>query len=251
MNAKNRMATRLAMALLAAGVAQAASAAAADSCGPDTLGTARTLVLKREFGAWGTVQHGALPLQPGEVVLTFDDGPRAESTPLVLEALARQCVKATFFMVGARMDEARGIAQQVAGAGHSTGLHSYAHPGLSKLTVAEQLDDLRRGLDSYRAAFGAAPPAYRFPFLDETPAVMDGLKEKGIAVFSVDFGIEDWQENDTTPALAARLAAQLKAGSGGIVLLHDAHQATADALPALLKVLKDNGMRVVHVQWQQ
>ena len=77
-----------------------ASHAALGACAPDALGTSRTMVLKREAGAWGTAQYNALPLEPHEVVITFDDGPRPESTPQVLKALRDQCVRATFFMNG-------------------------------------------------------------------------------------------------------------------------------------------------------
>jgi peptidoglycan/xylan/chitin deacetylase (PgdA/CDA1 family) len=228
-----------------------ANASAATRCDADALGTARTLVLKREYGAWGKAQHEALPLQKGEVVLTFDDGPRPESTPVVLRALADQCVQATFFMIGAKLEQSPDLAHRVAREGHSTAIHSYTHPSLQKLSRAEQLDDLKRAEDSYRAAFGAAPPAYRFPYLEETPDLMEALKSRKIAVFSVDLGIDDWQDDDTTGKLATRLAERLKISGGGIVLMHDAHQATADAMPVLLKVLKTNGFRIVHIEWEK
>jgi peptidoglycan/xylan/chitin deacetylase (PgdA/CDA1 family) len=228
-----------------------ASASAATSCDVNALGTARTLVLKREYGAWGKAQHEALPLQKGEVVLTFDDGPSPESTPLVLKALADQCVKATFFMIGNRVAQSPELARRASREGHSTATHSYTHPNLGKLTPAEQLDDLRRAEDSYRAVFGAKPPAYRFPYLEETPDLVAVLKSKNIAVFSIDIGIDDWQDDDTTGRLAARLAERLRTSGGGIVLMHDAHQATANAMPILLKVLKANGFRVVHIAWEK
>jgi hypothetical protein len=80
------------------------------ACPPDALGTARTLTLPRAAAAFGTVQHAALPLQRGEVVLSFDDGPRRESTPRVLEALRAECVQATFFMVGEALRAEPGLA---------------------------------------------------------------------------------------------------------------------------------------------
>lgn len=237
--------------ILFLGAILSASASAASTCDANALGTARTLVLKREYGAWGKVQHDALPLQKGEVVLTFDDGPRPESTPLVLKALADQCVKASFFMVGRNVEQSPELARQVAREGHSTASHSYTHASLGKLAPADQLEDLRLANASYRAAFGVQPPAYRFPYLEETPDMMAALKSHNIAVFSVDMGIDDWQENDTTGILAARLAERLRISGGGIVLMHDAHQATANAMPILLKVLQVNGFRVVHIEWEK
>jgi peptidoglycan/xylan/chitin deacetylase (PgdA/CDA1 family) len=253
MHRPTRVLASLAFTLSAACAALCAStnaSAATSDCGADVLGTARTLVLKREYGAWGTAQHQALPLQKGEVVLTFDDGPRPESTPLVLKALAEQCVKATFFMVGASLEQSPDLAQRVVREGHSTGLHSYAHANLGQLSPAQQLDDLKRAEESYRTVFGGGPPAYRFPFLAETPDMTAALKSKNIAVFSVDFGIDDWQDDDTTAALAARLSDRLQANGGGMILLHDAHQATANAMPTLLKVLKSKGLRIVHLAWE-
>jgi len=96
-------------------------------CAADTLGTSRTLTLKREGAAYGVPQHAALPLAAGEVVITFDDGPRPESTPGVLAALRQQCVRATFFMVGESLARNPALARKVRAEGHSSGLHGYTH----------------------------------------------------------------------------------------------------------------------------
>jgi peptidoglycan/xylan/chitin deacetylase (PgdA/CDA1 family) len=222
---------------------------ASASCGPDALGTSRTLTLPRAYGAWGKAQHEALPLNKGEVVLTFDDGPRPETTPLVLKALADQCVKATFFMVGDNVAQFRDLARRVGREGHSTGMHSYAHAHLGTLTPADQLADLKKTQEVYQTAFGVAAPAYRFPFLEETPELLSALKAQNVAVFSVDLGIGDWEADATTEILVSRLLTSLNATGGGIVLMHDAYGPPAQALPVLLKMLKQNGYRVVHVEW--
>lgn len=223
---------------------------AAAGCGADALGTSRTLTLKREYGAWGTAQHSPLALSKGEVVLTFDDGPRPETTPLVLEALAEQCVKATFFMVGGNIARFPDLARRVVREGHSTGMHSYTHPDLKTLTPADQLADLKKTQDVYQATFGKAAAAYRFPMLSETPTLMSTLEAANIAVFSVDIGIGDWEANVSTGTLVARLMENLKASGGGIILMHDAYGPPAKAMPILLKVLKANGFKVVHLEWE-
>jgi peptidoglycan-N-acetylglucosamine deacetylase len=236
-------------ALVVANIAFGIPAAAA-GCGADALGTTRTLTLKREYGAWGTNQHAPLPLNKGEVVLTFDDGPRPETTPLVLKALADQCVKATFFMVGNNIAQFPDLARRVVAEGNSAGMHSYTHPHLGKLTPADQLADLKKTQDVYQATFGTTALAYRFPFLEETPTLMSALKAEKVAVFSVDLGIGDWEENVTTGLLAARLLENLKATGGGIILMHDAYGPPAKALPTLLKMLKEDGYKVVHLEWE-
>jgi peptidoglycan-N-acetylglucosamine deacetylase len=226
------------------------SAPVSANCGADALGTERTITLPRTYAAFGTAQHGPLPLKPGEVVLTFDDGPSPVLTRKVLDALAAQCVKATFFTVGQNLRDHPDIARQEAAQGHSVGIHSYTHPDLSKLTPAEQLADLDKTVEAYKTVFGQPPAAYRFPFLAETPTMIDALKARSMSVWSVDLGVDDWQPGDTPEILRDRLVSRLKASGGGIILLHDANGPTAEAVPLLLKTLKDGGYKVVHIQWE-
>ncbi|MBW8844822.1 MAG: polysaccharide deacetylase family protein [Burkholderiales bacterium] len=237
--------------LLAMVLATATAAAAAQpACGADALGTSRTLTLKREAAAWGA-QHAALPtLAPGEIVLSFDDGPRPESTPRVLKALADQCVKASFFMNGEPMRQHAALARQVRDAGHSVGMHGFRHEHFPQLSSAAQLADLDAMVATYRAALGSEPAAYRFPFLEETPTLLTALRERGLTVMSVDAGAEDWLPDQTPQMLADKLMGQLAKSGGGIVLLHDAQDQTAAALPFLLQALKAKGYRVVHLRWE-
>lgn len=227
------------------------AAAAAASCPPDALGTSRTLTLPRAAGAWGTAQHAPLPgLAPKEVVLTFDDGPRPESTPLVLKALADQCVQATFFMNGEPMARHPELARQVRDAGHSVGMHGFRHDNFAQLPAEDQGRDLKAMIATYTDVLGEAPPAYRFPFLAESPVLMKALDKLGIAVMSVDAGAEDWLPDQTPQMLADKLLSQLAKPGGGLLLLHDAQDQTARALPHLLQVLKAGGYRVVHLRWR-
>jgi len=232
---------------LAALLTPCAVAGAAPACTPDALGTARVLTLKREFAGYGAVQHGTLPLQKGEVVLTFDDGPVPETIDRVLQALAAQCVKATFFMTGANLAKYPELGRRVVHAGHTAALHSFAYQPLKSMPAAEQLADLEKGLQ----AFGNAPAAYRFPFLEETPPMLAVLKERKLTVASVDLGIDDWAPNDMrVETLVSRLVERLGRSRGGIVLMHDANGPTAEALPALLKAIRDHGYKVVHLRWE-
>jgi peptidoglycan-N-acetylglucosamine deacetylase len=240
--------------LVLLGVASGAPAPAyaqAAACAPDALGTSRTLTLKREYAGYGKEQYGPLPLKKDEVVLTFDDGPNPDTLDRVLNTLAAQCVKATFFMTGANLDKSPELGRRVVAAGHTPALHSYAHAWMKEMPESGQLADLERGLQTFAGVFGHAPAAYRFPFLLEMPAILGGLKERGITVASVDLGIDDYAPNDQrTEVLAGRLAARLKEKGGGIVLMHDANPPTAEALPVLLKVIRDNGYKVVHLRWE-
>ena len=241
------MKTRFLMGLLA--ITSLAGDAAWAGCGADVLGTSRTLTLPREGAAYGVPQHAALPLAPGEVVITFDDGPRPESTPRVLAALRQQCVQATFFMVGEPLARHPELARQVRAEGHSTGLHGNTHAHAQAQSKAEQLADLEAVQSAYRGAFGVDAPAWRFPFLEETPTLLDTLKAQAVTVMSVDLAIDDWLPDQSPRVLADRLVERLSHTGRGIILMHDAQDQTAAALPLLLATLKAHGYRVVHLEW--
>ena len=239
--------TRLLFALACAG----AGLDAAAQCAPGTLGTSRTLTLKREYAGYGRVQYGQLPLQPGEVVLTFDDGPNPETLDRVLKTLSAECTRATFFMTGVNLEKHPELGRRVAESGHTPALHSYAHPPLKSMPVAAQLADLEKGIQAFSSVFGAPPAAYRFPFLEETPAILAALKERKVTIASVDLGIEDYYPNDRrADVLVARLVERLKSAGSGIILMHDANGPTAEALPLLLKAIRENGYKVVHLRWE-
>lgn len=226
------------------------SFATAAQCTTDVLGTSRTLVLKREAAAYGTAQYPPLPLEPGEVVITFDDGPRPESTPAVLDALRRQCVQATFFMPGEALSRHRELARLVHAEGHSVGMHGFTHEHFSSLPKQAQLDDLRAMRSAYEKTFATSAAAYRFPFLEETPELRSALATQGITVVSMDVGADDWLPQQSPRMLTDRLLQRLESRGGGIVLLHDAQDQTAHALPTLLAALKTHGYRIVHLTWE-
>jgi peptidoglycan-N-acetylglucosamine deacetylase len=226
-----------------------AGASSAYACGPDALGTTRTLAISGDKGqAYGTAQHGPLALAKDEVVITFDDGPRPETTPRVLDALKAQCVKATFFMQGNNLTAYPDLARQVVTDGHSAGLHSYKHDAMNQLSPADQVKDFDATRAIAAKVLGAkSAPFYRFPYLGETPDLMNALKVSGYTVFSIDAGANDWEVGETPQTVTDRLMKNLD-GKGGIILLHDAQEVTAQAMPMILKTLKDKGYKVVHIE---
>lgn len=130
------------------------------------------------------------------------------------------------------------------------GLHGFKHEHFSSLPKRAQLDDLRAVRSAYEKVFAASPAAYRFPFLEETPELRSALAAQGLTVMSVDAGADDWLPEQTPQMLADRLLERLHDSGGGIVLLHDAQDQTAKALPVLLAALKSHGYRVVHLTWE-
>jgi peptidoglycan/xylan/chitin deacetylase (PgdA/CDA1 family) len=109
-----------------------AGAAAASECprNPDAIGTSRVIVVDPiEHPLLGSMQyHESLPLEHHEVVLTFDDGPLPRNTDHVLETLAHECVKATFFLVGEMATHYPDVVRKIEAAGHTIGTHTQSHP---------------------------------------------------------------------------------------------------------------------------
>lgn len=248
--------TMLRTALLAVTLATASAtlAAAADCPRGDVLGTSRVL----EVDAATTPPVGlksfpqTLPLRDKEVVLTFDDGPNPSTTTRVLAALARECVRATFFQIGRSAAAHPALVKAMAAAGHTLGHHSWSHPNLGELTETVALQNIDRGIAADEAALHGLPtttpstPFFRFPYFASTPAELDALQARGIAVFGADLWASDW--NEMTPQQELNLITErLQSAHKGIILFHDTKARTAAMLPDFLRFLHVNGYRVVHI----
>lgn len=225
---------------------------AAAQCGPDALGTARVLTVNTAGGPkFGTKHYpGTLDLADRELVLTFDDGPARGTTPRVLETLARECVKATFFLIGRNATELPQLVARTAREGHSIANHTENHPWtIDKLTYERGLGEIDKGAASIRTALGEAgrlEPFVRFPGFVETPALLAELARRNVATFGADLWASDW--NPMTPDVQLRqVLGRIEKARRGIVLFHDTREQTAAMLPAFLRELKRRGYRIVHV----
>jgi peptidoglycan/xylan/chitin deacetylase (PgdA/CDA1 family) len=230
-------------------------AAAAPCAGnPEALGTER--VLEIDSGATqrvGLVQFPqTLALAPKEVVLTFDDGPWPTTTPRVLDALKRECVRATFFLLGRNAAAVAALVRREVAEGHTVAHHSYAHPLLNRMRVTAAEAEIDRGIAAVETALTGHPsrvpttPFFRFPGFASSPALLDRVNARGMVVFGADVWASDW--NPMGPDQELRLIlARIDQVGRGIVLFHDTKSQTAQMLPAFLQELKRRGYRIVHV----
>jgi peptidoglycan/xylan/chitin deacetylase (PgdA/CDA1 family) len=241
----------LIQAVVAATLLTAGAAVAAECPGnPDALGTSRTIVVDPiGHPRLGSMQyHESLPLEDHEVVLTFDDGPLPPRTNHVLDILASECVKATFFMVGKMATTYPHVARAVLAAGHTVGTHSQTHPlRLHKMPLAKAEEEINGGIVSVTAALGEPPaPFFRIPGLARTNAIDQYLASQNLETWSADFPADDWTK--ISPAqVYTRALQRIEANGKGILLLHDIQARTVEALPTLLHELKRRGYRIVHV----
>ena len=177
------------------------------------------------------------------IALTFDDGP-SESTPAILEILARHKTAATFFLCGANVDRLPTIARDIAAAGHEIGNHSYAHPYLFLQTPAAILKDLRRAQHAIAIHAGVRPQWFRAPYGARWFGLRRAQAELGLTgVMWTAIGY-DW--NLRADEVVARMA---KTANGAILCLHDGRElrvrpdtgATVEAVRRLVPMLLDQG----------
>jgi peptidoglycan/xylan/chitin deacetylase (PgdA/CDA1 family) len=220
---------------------------------PDALGTSRVITISpSEYQLLGTIQYKhTLPLKDHEVVLTFDDGPIPPYTNSILDTLAANCVKATYFLVGEMAHARPYLVRRIYNEGHSIGTHTQHHPfAMQRLSMQRVASEVNGGIASVDAALGdptAVSPFFRIPGLGRTNAIEHFLEHKGLVTWSADIDTNDWWRGTTPSALIQRTMRRLNAKGRGILLMHDIHPATALALPALLKALKAGGYHVVQV----
>ena len=232
----------------------APAALAADCPGhPDAIGTSRTLVVDpREHRLLGTMQYReTLPLADHEVVLTFDDGPLPRNSNQILEILASQCVKATFFTIGRMAQFSPEGVRKLLAAGHTIGTHTQNHPlNMNRMPIERAKKEIDDGIASVKAALGdnaaALAPFVRIPGLMRADAVEDYAKSLGLQIWSADFPADDWRH--ISPAREYDLAiSRIEAKGKGILLLHDIQARTVIALPRILSELKARGYHIVQV----
>jgi len=221
---------------------------------PDALGVGRVVEIDTTGGpGFGFENFKQLDfLEPKEVVLTFDDGPWPGNTPAVLKALADECTKGLFFTIGKHATYHPEILRQVYAAGHTVGTHTWSHANLNgkKMTEQTDKDEIEKGVSAVKWALGGPDPApfFRFPQLQHNPAAMAYLGQRNIAMFSCDIDSFDFRKAQTPEKVVTTVMTKLDKLGKGIILMHDFQKHTADALPTLLRRLKEGGYKVVQIK---
>jgi peptidoglycan/xylan/chitin deacetylase (PgdA/CDA1 family) len=164
------------------------------------------------------------PRKPGELALTFDDGPNPAWTPQLIDLLAKHNVKATFFMVGSFAKAEPALVRRVAAAGHLIGNHSWSHPNLA-LTPAQQVtEELTRTSDTLQHILGERVRFFRPPFGARRPFVLRTARNLGMVPVTWNAITTDW-ETPSADAIAQRLSRTIdglkRQGSAANIVLHD------------------------------
>jgi peptidoglycan/xylan/chitin deacetylase (PgdA/CDA1 family) len=179
------------------------------------------------------------------VALTFDDGPHPQLTPALLDLLARRGVKATFFVIGKNVNAHPDIVARIVAEGHEIGNHTMNHPSLTKLGAAAVAAEISGTNDAVRNAAGLTPTIMRPPYGAINPALTKRLNDEfgqSVILWSVD--PLDWKIRK-----ASHVSQHLieNAKPGAILLAHDIHASTIEAMPAVLDALLAKGYQFVTV----
>jgi peptidoglycan-N-acetylglucosamine deacetylase len=164
------------------------------------------------------------PARPGEMALTFDDGPNPAWTPRLLDLLARHDIRATFFLLGGFAQAEPELVRRIAAAGHLIGNHTWSHPHLSSTPTAKIREELVRTSETLEQMTGAKVKYFRPPFGARRPSVFRIARELGLMPVLWNAMTSDWSE-PSAERIAGRLAGKIdrltRRGSAVNIVLHD------------------------------
>jgi len=164
------------------------------------------------------------PERPGELALTFDDGPNATWTPRLLEILAEHGVKATFFLLGGRAAVQTQLVRRIVEAGHSIGNHSWSHPNLARAGAGRVREELERTTGTLEQLTGRPVKFFRPPYGARRPVVFRIAREMGLMTVLWNAMTSDWKE-PSAEKIAGQLASRIERlqarGRAANIVLHD------------------------------
>ena len=201
--------------------------------------------LGSDFSKGSGISFSRVPVHDKYIAMTFDDGPHPQNTPRLLDMLRARNIKATFYMVGSNAELYPQVVRRVVAEGHEIGNHSYSHKLFSKMSDSEIRLELTRTRDAVVRAAGVQPRTLRPPY--------GGMLQRQREWVNAEFGYPiilwsvdplDWKRPGPS-VVCSRILSGTTAGS--IVLAHDLHSQTVDAMPATLDGLLQRGFKFVTV----
>jgi|SRR5262245_25016344 len=179
------------------------------------------------------------------IAMTFDDGPSATLTPKLLDLLAAHHIKATFFVIGENVAEHPEIVARAASEGHEIASHSWSHPNFAKMSDESVRRQLQQTDDAIKNATGKRPTLMRPPYGSITVREKRWIHDEfGYDIILWDVDPYDWKRPG--PAVVrARILKETRPGS--IVLSHDIHPGTIEAMPSTFDQLEAKGFKFVTV----
>ncbi|MBO5089722.1 MAG: polysaccharide deacetylase family protein [Clostridia bacterium] len=181
-----------------------------------------------------------------QVAISFDAAWGNDDTQTLIDILKEYDVPATFFVVGAWVDKYPESVKALHDAGHRIENHSNTHPHMPQLSTEQMKNELESCNNKIKAITGRCPTLLRVPYGDYDNAVLETTEALGMYTIQWDVDSLDWKDHATADSICKRVTSKVKNGS--IVLFHNDAEHTPEALPNILKCLKDDGYEFVFIE---
>ncbi len=181
-----------------------------------------------------------------QIAISFDAAWGNDDTETLINILKEYDVPATFFVVGAWVDKYPESVKQLHDAGHKIGNHSDTHPNMPDLSLEQMKKELSSCNEKIKNVTGEAPLVFRCPYGAYNNSTIDAADSLGMYTIQWDVDSLDWKDNATPDSICQRVTSKVKNGS--IVLFHNDADHTPEALPTILKCLKDEGYEFVFIE---
>ena len=178
------------------------------------------------------------------IALTFDDGP-GPYTAHLLDILDQYGAKATFFLIGSKVSGQASVVRSIQARGHQLGNHSWSHPELPKLSVDQIAGEIDRTNEAIRQATGVKPSILRPPYGAVNGVVLEQLRLRNMSSILWSVDTRDWADRNSQIVCSRAVAG---ARPGAVILMHDIHQTSVNAVPCILSSLKQQGYSFVTIQ---
>src|SRR6201987_1473861 len=179
------------------------------------------------------------------IALTFDDGPSPETTPRLLDILKQRNIKATFFMIGQNAERNPEIVKRILADGHEIGNHSWTHPQLAKLPDDRVTEEITKTQNAITNASGYTPKLLRPPYGSITGRQKEWIENQFWLSVILWAGDSFCWKPPGVSVIQQRILAGARPGA--IILSHDIHKQTVDAMPATLDALAAKGFKFATV----
>ena len=188
--------------------------------------------------------YSSVPVDGPYIAMSFDDGPSPTLTPRLLDILKQRGIKVTFFVIGQNVEHAPEIVARAAAEGHEIGNHTWDHPALTKLSDGRIQDEINKTSEAIFKAIGKKPVLLRPPYGAMNARVHRIVEQDGMKVVLWSVDPNDWKRPGSS-VVERRILAGAKPGA--IILSHDIHPGTIEAMPATLDALLAKGYKFVTV----
>ncbi len=226
-------------------MADSSPAAATATPAPPIVSGAGSTAIHSESATTSKITFSQVNVDGPYIAMTFDDGPSSANTPRLLDLAAKKHIKLTFFLIGENAARLPQLVQRELAEGHEVGNHSYTHPDLARMSDAAVRSEIQKTQDAIIAASGYKPTLMRPPYGAMSARQRLWVNHDfGVKIILWDVDPLDWKRPGSS-VVAQRIISGARPGS--IILSHDIHSPTVDAMPQVFDTLLAKGYKFVTV----